>query len=244
MINVALLGGSGGIGSALLSQLMARDDIATIHSSYHSAQLTELQRRFTCHGEHKLHWSKVDVRSEASISAWMANIDSLHWVINCAGILHSDAFSPEKSIKQFEAVAFEQNLAVNCLSTLLLAKHVEKKLPRTEFGVFASVTAKVGSIADNRLGGWYSYRASKAAANMSLKTLSVEWQRTLPNIRVLALHPGTTDTALSKPFQKSVPAGRLFTTEYTAANLLSQIEQCHKYPSGRFIAFDGEELPW
>ena len=130
------------------------------------------------------------------------------------------------------------------MSSLLLAKYAGPKLKRSERGIFAALSAKVGSIEDNRLGGWYSYRASKAAANMVLKNLSIEWQRTAPNIRVLALHPGTTDTNLSRPFQSRVKPEKLFSPEKVAELLLKQLDQSHANPSGRFIAYDGEELPW
>ena len=102
----------------------------------------------------------------------------------------------------------------------------------------------MGSIGDNRLGGWYSYRASKAALNMCVKTLAIEWGRTLPNVAVAALHPGTTDTGLSKPFQRNVPPGQLFAPAQTAGYLLEVLDGLVPANSGQFLAFDGERLPW
>jgi len=110
--------------------------------------------------------------------------------------------------------------------------------------VFATVSARVGSIEDNRLGGWFSYRASKAALNMCLKTLAIEWRRTLPNVAVAALHPGTTDTALSRPFQHNVPREQLFTPRQTANYLLNVLDGLEPAQSTQFLAFDGEWLPW
>ena len=117
-------------------------------------------------------------------------------------------------------------------------------LKRSPAGVFAAISAKVGSIEDNRLGGWYSYRCSKAALNMALKTLSIEWQRKCPAVCVVSLHPGTTDTALSKPFQSHVPAASLFSPEKTAGFLVDRLAALRAEDSGSFLAFDGEALPW
>ena len=110
--------------------------------------------------------------------------------------------------------------------------------------VFATVSAKVGSIEDKRLGGWFSYRASKAALNMCLKTLAIEWRRSLPNVAVAALHPGTTDTDLSRPFQHNVPSGQLFTPAQSVSYMLDVLDGLNPADSGRFLAFDGEKLPW
>jgi len=110
--------------------------------------------------------------------------------------------------------------------------------------LFATVSAKVGSIEDNRLGGWYSYRASKAALNMCLKTLAIEWQRSLPNVAVAALHPGTTDTDLSKPFQRHVPEHQLFSPDQSVIYMVNVLQKLKPADSGKFWAFDGELLPW
>ncbi|MDX1321189.1 MAG: SDR family NAD(P)-dependent oxidoreductase, partial [Oceanospirillum sp.] len=130
------------------------------------------------------------------------------------------------------------------LPTLLLAQHFSSALKKSTRGIFAAVSAKVGSIEDNRLGGWYSYRASKAALNMALKTLSIEWQRSHKQLCVAALHPGTTDTGLSEPFQKNVPEGKLFTPEQTGHYLLNVLEQLTPEQTGSFFSWNGETLPW
>jgi len=130
------------------------------------------------------------------------------------------------------------------LPSLLLAKHLHSKFRHGRPGVFATVSAKVGSIEDNRLGGWFSYRASKAALNMCLKTLAIEWRRSLPNVAVAALHPGTTDTALSVPFQHNVPPEQLFTPRQSVDYLVEVLDGLKPAQSGQFLAFDGEELPW
>jgi len=245
MSNVALVGGSGGIGASLLSLLSDRENIDTIYSTYFRSLASSSLGSIGQFGSNtNVVWSQLDVRSEDNVHAWFNSMESIDWVINCSGFLHDNQTSPEKSIAQFNPENFNRNISINCLPNFLLAKHAAAHLKKSERGVFASITAKVGSIEDNRLGGWYSYRASKAAANMALKTIAIEWQRTAPQVRVVALHPGTTDTALSKPFQKNVAAEKLFSTDKTAALLLHQIDQLHEHPTGRFIAYDGEELPW
>jgi NAD(P)-dependent dehydrogenase (short-subunit alcohol dehydrogenase family) len=104
--------------------------------------------------------------------------------------------------------------------------------------------ARVGSIEDNRLGGWYAYRASKAAQNMYTRTLAVEWARSRRNVICVALHPGTTDTDLSRPFQANVPAGKLFGVDYAVARMLGVIDRLQSADSGQFFAWDGERIPW
>lgn len=245
MIKVALVGGSGGIGAALLSQLSDRADVESIHSTYFRSPAAGSLGSIGQFGSNTtVVWSQVDVTDEQSVKQWLDEVGDVDWLINCAGFLHDTTTGPEKSIAQFETACFEKNMRVNCLPNLILAKYAALALRKSEKGIFAAITAKVGSIEDNQLGGWYSYRASKAAANMALKSVSIEWQRTAPNLRVVALHPGTTDTKLSAPFQARVAPGKLFTTEQTAAYLLAQLDQLHEFPSGRFIAYDGEELPW
>jgi len=242
---VALVGGRGGIGSALLAHLLASPNIGTIYTTYNRSSVSATAASAVqAETQTQLYWSQVDVSDESSVEQWLSNIPELDWLINCAGFLHDNQTKPEKTITHLNPQDFHKNMSINCLPNLLLAKYAAAALKQSEQGIFAAITAKVGSIEDNRLGGWYSYRAAKAAANMVLKNLSIEWQRTAPNIRVAALHPGTTDTPLSKPFQARIKAESLFPPQKVAALLVAQLEQLHDFPSGRFIAYDGEELPW
>ena len=235
-MNVVITGGSGGIGSALVRVLAARPDVDKIIAT-HNSHSSAVDHQKVC-------WHRLDLTDEVAIKAWAAQLDEIDWLINAAGILHTPAQGPEKSIRQVEPAFFLQSVGINALPALLLAKHLQGKFRHGRPGVFATVSARVGSIEDNRLGGWFSYRASKAALNMSLKTLAIEWRRTLPNVAVVALHPGTTDTALSKPFQRNVPDGQLFTPEYSVSCMLSVLEKLKPADSGQFLAFDGERLPW
>jgi len=242
---VAVIGASGGIGAALVAALAERDDVAVIHATHHRSPAAGARASVATFG------SATDVRHHAldatdaeAIAAFMADVGELDWLINTVGMLHDGERGPEKSIAQLEPAHFLKSMEINCLPTLLLGRHAGDALRNAERGVFVAVSARVGSVADNGLGGWYSYRSSKAALNMALKCLAIEWSRTRKRIRVAALHPGTTDTRLSKPFQANVPDGKLFTPERTAGYLLDRIDALHDGPSGRFLAWDGEEIPW
>jgi len=244
MTTVALIGGSGGIGQAMVSEMSQMPAISAVHATYfNSIPSSALESHAS--------WTKLDATNASQLASWMSDTGQVDWIINCAGFLHDvdkkdgrGSMRPEKSLSQFDVDYFNHSMQINCLPTLLLAKHAVRNLKQSDNPVLATISARVGSISDNRLGGWYSYRASKAALNMAIKSISIEYQRTAPSIKVLALHPGTTDTALSKPFQSNVPEGKLFSPEKTASLLLAQIADASNHASGRFIAFDGSEIPW
>ena len=168
----------------------------------------------------------------------------LRLVINTSGFLHSDLIKPEKRLSHINRSNIIKNFSVNAFAPILIAKSIEKFIrPQLPF-TFASLSARVGSIGDNRLGGWYSYRASKAAQNQFLKTLSIEWRRKFPLSIVLMLHPGTCDTKLSKPFQSGVPKDKLFTPVQSSEYLINIISSQKYSDSGKFIAWDSSEIPW
>lgn len=235
-MNIVIAGGSGGIGGAFVEALARRPEVDKI--------IATCNRHSSVLDHPKVAWHRLDLTDEAAIRGWAAEVDEIDWLINAAGILHTRSRGPEKSIRQVDPAFFLENMSINALPALLLAKHLHDKFRHGRPAVFATVSARVGSIEDNRLGGWISYRASKAALNMSIKTLAIEWQRTLPNVAVVALHPGTTDTALSKPFQRHVPNGQLFTPGYSVNCMLNVLESLKPAHSGQFLAFDGEQLPW
>lgn len=235
-MRVVVVGASGGIGQAFVRQLAAWPQISALHATYRSQPPAEQ--------DPAVHWQPLDLTDETAIAHWAEPLGEIDWLINAAGLLHTTEHGPEKTIRRLDPSFFLHNMAVNALPSLLLAKHLHEHFRHGRPAVFATVSAKVGSIADNRLGGWYSYRASKAALNMGLKTLAIEWQRSLPNVAVAALHPGTTDTALSKPFQRNVPPEQLFTPERSVADMLQVLRGLTPADTGRFWAFDGEELPW
>jgi len=235
-VTIVVTGGSGGIGGAFVEALASRNRAGNIIATYN---------HHLPGAEHaNVSWQQLDITDESAIEAWAGQIGEVDWVINAAGMLHTPGHGPEKSIRHVDPDFFLQSMRINALPSMLLAKHLQGNLRHGRPAVFATVSAKVGSIEDNRLGGWVSYRASKAALNMCLKTLAIEWQRTLPNVVVAALHPGTTDTALSKPFQRSVPKEQLFTPGRSVNGMLNVLDGLEPSQSGQFFAFDGERLPW
>lgn len=237
-MKVVVVGGSGGIGQAIVQTVVSKYPQATVIATWRGSRPPADQQSTS------IEWVRLDASDEGSVAEFAQQVKSLDWLINAAGMLHTSKQSPEKTIRHIDADFFALNMTSNVLPTLLLAKHFGRCFSRTENGVFATVSAKVGSIEDNRLGGWTSYRCSKAALNMALKNISIEWSRVHPNICVAALHPGTTDTDLSKPFQAAVAADRLFTPQKTAGYLIDVIEKLTPETSGQFLAYDGTVLPW
>lgn len=233
---VIVVGGSGGIGRAMVEVLLRNFPAVSVSASFHEGEIPLRHDR--------LCWHRLDVRDASAIENWSKDFARVDWIINCAGFLHGAAGGPEKSIRSIDPDFFINSMRINTLPTLLLAKYFAVALKRSSAPVMATVSAKVGSIEDNRLGGWYSYRVSKAALNMALKTLSIEWQHSHPKGCVAALHPGTNDTGLSKPFQANVKPENLFKPEYTAEKFLQLLTQLHPGNSGKFWAWDGEILPW
>lgn len=168
----------------------------------------------------------------------------LRLVINTSGFLHSSHLKPEKRLAHVNRSNIIKNFSINSIAPILIAKSIEKFIrPELPFS-FASLSARVGSIGDNRLGGWYSYRASKAAQNQFLKTLSIEWRRKFPLSIVSILHPGTCDTKLSKPFQSAVPKDKLFSPDQSTEYLINIISAQKPSDSGNFLAWDTSVIPW
>ena len=187
----------------------------------------------------------IDVENEASIAkaaSALSGEEPLDLVLVASGLLHSDRIAPEKSVRQLSAAAFERYFAVNATGPALVAKHFLPLLRKDRPAVFAALSARVGSIGDNRLGGWYGYRASKAALNMIVRTLAIELARTHPHAACVALHPGTVATALSAPFRNGVPAERLFSAETAARHLLDVIAGLSASKSGGIFAWDGSAI--
>ncbi|WP_367606021.1 SDR family NAD(P)-dependent oxidoreductase [Legionella sp. W05-934-2] len=166
-------------------------------------------------------------------------IDTL---VNTLGILHHDNHFPEKTISQLEPDWLFENLKINCFSSLLILKYLNQYLPAASQFKFVALSARVGSIADNHLGGWISYRVSKAALNMGLKTAAIEWKHKFRNAVIAAYHPGTVDTKLSKPFQANIKS--IFTPQQASAYLYDFIDHLHPAMSGGFYAWNKERIPY
>ena len=235
-MNIVIIGGSGGIGMGLVKTILKNNKVCIVHATY----------RGSCPAlnNSRLNWYQLDATKEEDFKSLSTELKKIDWIINCVGMLHTKEKGPEKAVRSIEPDFFLDNFRINTLPTLLIAKYFSRSLLGPTATVLAVVSAKVGSIQDNRLGGWYSYRASKAALNMAIKTLSLEWQHKVPNCCIAALHPGTTDTQLSAPFQSNVATKKLFSTDQTAALLLDVINNLNSKNSGKFWNWDGKEIPW
>ena len=243
------MGASGGIGLALAHRLAAMPGVASLTlCARRASQCADLAALLSAASPAALHIRDADITDEASLAALAADlrrhVPALHLVINTAGLLHDGALVPEKTLSQLNLPDMLRAFAVNACGPALLAKALFPLMRQADPAIFASLSARVGSIGDNRLGGWYSYRAAKAAQNQLLRTLSIDMRRANPNSIVLALHPGTTDTRLSKPFQDNVPEGKLFTPDFVAERLLDVIAERCPADSGGFYAWDGKPVPW
>lgn len=190
----------------------------------------------------KIDYVQLDLTNESEVAELLGSLPTLDGVINTVGLLHSDSQQPEKSISRLEPQDMVRSFELNTVPTLLLAKHSRSLLRQSGHSFFAAVSAKVGSIEDNRLGGWYSYRASKAALNMSLKTLAIEWRHAVPKCAVAALHPGTVSSPLSEPFTRR--SNKVFTPEESADYLKHILDRLSPEQTGKFWNWDGKELPW
>lgn len=235
----ALVVGCGGIGTALLEALAERAAGLSLAGASRRGRSTGLPPG--CRAV------ALDLTQDASLTALpdaLAGLPPLRLVINTAGLLHDGALQPEKRLARISRSALERSFAVNAFGPVLLAQALDPLLQREQPMHFASLSARVASIGDNRLGGWYAYRAAKAAQNQLLRTLAIEWQRRFPLACVSLLHPGTTATPLSEPYQATVPAGKLFSPARAAAQLLDVIEGLTPAHTGLFWAWDGKPIPW
>jgi NAD(P)-dependent dehydrogenase (short-subunit alcohol dehydrogenase family) len=244
--NALIVGASQGIGLGFVRQLLNDDHIAQVFATYRQADTAHDLLALQPHP--KLTCLTLDAVAEGDVAqvaaTIQAHVDALDLVVNCVGILHQGNLQPEKSLRQIDADNLLRYFQINSIPAVLLAKHLQTLLKQSDRSVFATISAKIGSIEDNRLGGWYGYRASKAALNMFLKTISIEYSRKVPNTIVVALHPGTTDTRLSQPFQRNVPPGKLFPVERTVNQLLDVINSLDGSNNGEFFSWDGSRLPW
>lgn len=220
---VVVLGASGGVGAALADLAEAA-----------GAAVTRLSRAD----------SPTGALDDAGLAALAARGDGLAAVIVATGALHREGRGPERDWRMLDADWMAEQFAVNAILPALAAKHFLPRLRREGKSAFAALSARVGSIGDNRLGGWHSYRASKAALNQIVRTLSVELARKNPGAVMLALHPGTVDTGMSRPFQRNVPGPQLQAPGDAAARLWAVIDAATPADTGRFLDHRGDAIPW
>ncbi|MEN3972992.1 SDR family NAD(P)-dependent oxidoreductase [Sphingomicrobium sp. XHP0235] len=224
--NMIVVGAGGGIGGALADGLEARGGSVT-RLGRASDPAIDFARPET-----------IAVAAEALTDH--APFDA---VIVASGVLHGTDFGPEKTYRDLDAATLAHVMAVNTIGPALVARHFIPLLPRKARFHFAFLSARVGSISDNRLGGWYGYRMSKAALNQFVRTLSIELARTHPEGVVAALHPGTVDTRLSEPFQANVPEDKLFSPAQSAAHLLDVLQGLGPQDSGGHFDWQGASVP-
>lgn len=227
--SAVIIGASGGIGHALANAIAEEGTNSRVW-------------RFARSGEGD---GAVDLADEASIAraaVQVAEGPAPTRVIVATGMLHADGVGPEKSLKELDPEWLLRQFEINAIGPALVLKHFLPLLPRTGEPVVALLSARIGSISDNRLGGWYGYRASKAALNQIIRTAAIELKRTHDRAILVGLHPGTVDTALSRPFRGSVAPGQLFTPDRAAMQLLDVIDALKPKDSGQVFAWDGEAI--
>ncbi len=244
-------GGTRGIGLEFVRQLVDCERFARVYAggrgAADAAELLALAREA---GGDRIVPVPMNLCREADIEnaaqAVRQRDPRVHLLINAGGVLHDrpNGMWPEKKLEEVSTDPLLRSFQVNAFGPLLMAKHFRDLLSHGERCVFASLSARVGSIGDNRLGGWYAYRAAKAAQNMFTRNIAIEFSRRARQVTCLALHPGTTDTDLSRPFQARVPEGRLFSPRFAVMRLLGIIDEAGKEHHGGFFAWDGQRIPW
>ena len=235
----AIFGASGGIGAALVAVLAARSPGCRIYAG---------SRRGLASQDARIVAFAFDLADPGSIGAAAHSIAQdgpLDLAIVATGMLtRSDGIGPEKSYKAITAEGLAEQFAINAIGPALVAQAMLPLLPRDRRAVFAVLSARVGSIGDNRIGGWHGYRAAKAALNMLIRNFAIELRRSHPQAIIVGLHPGTVDTSLSAPFQRGVPQAKLFTPATAAGHLLDVIDGLSPADSGGVFAWDGTAIPF
>ncbi|MGR6327923.1 SDR family NAD(P)-dependent oxidoreductase [Sphingomonas sp. XXL09] len=229
MSAAVVIGASGGIGHALIAALREEETYDVVHALSRSGP-----------GD-----AQINIEDEESIAAAAARIAAgpvPSLVIVASGLLHDGERGPEKTYRDLDPAWLMRTLAVNAVGPALVAKHLLPLMPKQGRSIFAILSARVGSITDNRLGGWYGYRMAKAAANQLVRTLAIEEKRRNDRSIVVGLHPGTVDTRLSKPFQANVRPGTLFTPDRAASQLLDVLDGLKVTDSGRLFDYEGKEI--
>jgi NAD(P)-dependent dehydrogenase (short-subunit alcohol dehydrogenase family) len=238
-LNVVVFGANGGLGKAFVNAFEADSKVNSIYAFSRNTGVSTNQ---------KTHYSSIELEDEESIkqAADLSSSDSkIDLIIVATGILHNEInIKPEKSIVQIDPNIMSQVININTIGPIIIAKHFLPKLRRGTKTVFAALSARVGSINDNHMGGWASYRASKAALNMLIKTAAIEQKRLLPESIIISLHPGTVNTLLSQPFQKNVTKGSLFETDDAVSKLINVIDGLNINDTGDFIAWDGSSIEY
>ena len=231
---VVIVGASGAVGAALAEHIQQR---------YQPEQCWCLSRQTKPENPPSGDWVSVDYFDESDLKDSLQSCSDVDLVVVATGILHSPQLKPEKALRHLQEDQLLENFRINTVLPSLMMKHLLPKMTRSSASVFAALSARVSSLEDNNLGGWYGYRASKAALNMMIKTASIEQQRTHPNCVVCGLHPGTVESPLSAPFTTNLHHD-VFSPQQSADHLLNVIDQLLPQHSGRLLAWDGQLIPY
>ncbi|MGC6367886.1 MAG: SDR family NAD(P)-dependent oxidoreductase [Candidatus Marinamargulisbacteria bacterium] len=239
MEQAIVFGGSGGVGAALINELLQRYPHCHILVPLrYSSSLQLVDDRVK-----QVHWDPDDDNSLAEIIASHSS-QPFDLCLSAIGALHQPNIMPEKKLGQLDIDHMVWSYKVNAITHAMIIKHVAKHMSKASPAKMGFLTARVGSIGDNKLGGWYSYRAAKAALNMILRTAAIEMKRYNKTLTIFGIHPGTVDTALSEPFQNHVPEHKLFTPAQSAKYIFDNIiDQVSVDDSGYVFAWDGEKIP-
>ena len=234
MEGLALVVGAGGIGKQIAEDLASKEN---------NLEVILCGRK----NVFKNFW-ELDIENENSLKDFKDKLRksklNLRLVLNATGRLHSEKLNPEKRLQHINKENLIESFSINAFAPILLAKTIEEFINKELEFNFASISARVGSITDNKTGGWYAYRAAKSAQNQLFKSLSIEWARKYPKAIITLLHPGTVNTNLSKPFHKFVPKDKLFSPQKTSNYMIDILRHQKPTDSGKFIAWDGKEIPW
>ena len=234
--NILIIGSSGGIGKAFID-IFAKQNANNKIIGLSRSENKGIENIYAHHF--------LDLEDESSIEIAARQVEEhgpYQLIIVTTGVLYGDDFSPEKSLRHISAENFKKVLNINTIGPALVGKSFLPLLDKKNPSVFGFLSARVGSISDNKLGGWHAYRASKASLNMLIKNFAIELARTNKLAKVIGLHPGTVDTELSKPFQKNVPENKLFTPKFSADAMINVINGLKDGDSGSVFAFDGTKI--
>lgn len=231
--NIAIIGSSGAIGNAFVEHYIKDSSVENIFT---------FSRNATDHVSEKVSSFEIDVESQDSIEKAAGQVKEhiIDRIIIASGILHTESFGPEKSIKDLNYETFAKVYSINTIGPALIGRYFIPLMNKNKKSVIAFLSARVGSISDNNLGGWYSYRSSKTALNQIVKNFSIELKRINKNAIALALQPGTVESKFSEPFKKNVSKGKLFTPDYSVELLSQVIEGSSANESGSLLSYDGK----
>ncbi len=240
---IVISGGSGTIAQAILAK------IVDLYPHLLLCVLTRTPEKVrSAHSSDPVEVFQCDLMDMESLSKIFQEIEKKHQcidgAIHCPGILHSDQLSPEKNLSQIDSDSMMESFKVNTITFINFTRFVRPLLPKSSFSFIAALSAKVGSIEDNRLGGWYSYRASKAALNMCVKNVAIELQHYRLPGSCIAIHPGTTQSELSNPFTKNIQKDKLYSPDQSATRILDILSVLKEKSNGSFLNWDGSSLPW